>query len=310
LALLPYPIAKLIWFFLNVELAFLSGCLLRDAVPGVSRWIPLVLVPVFLFTVIAVGLGQAVIPMLFLAVLAWRLLDRGWDLPAGAVLVWLTHKPQLVAVLALGVLLWSARRRRLKVILGFLLMLVVLSLTCWLIVPYWLLDMWEATSQTPPPTEYYPWIGTTWFLVLKTFELQGWGLWILYLAVVLPLLAAVVKAAWAHATPLSDVLALGFLAAFFVVPYARHYDFPILLIPLLVLLGGRLPQYAGGALMVVFVLLPYLHFILLQKLKQLYGPWAKLHGEWSFFWVPLLLMLIWLLTAWRGTRQRSSAGLR
>src|SRR5260221_287424 len=40
---LGFTTAKLFWFFLNVELALVSGYLLRPAVPGAPRWVPLLL---------------------------------------------------------------------------------------------------------------------------------------------------------------------------------------------------------------------------------------------------------------------------
>jgi hypothetical protein len=89
-------------------------------------------------------------------------------------------------------------------------------------------------------------------------------------------------------------LALGTLASFFVAPYARHYDFPVLVIPLVVLLGGRLSQLAGTALLMAVVALPYAHFLLLPQLRMMYGPDAKVHGGVSFLWVPALLTVCWL----------------
>src|SRR5262249_15831374 len=59
--------------------------------------------------------------------------------------------------------------------------------------------------------------------------------------------------------PLGDVLALGLIAAFFVSPYAQLYDFPVLVIPLVILLGERLPGRTGAILLGAFLLLPYVH---------------------------------------------------
>ena len=58
---------KIAWFFLNLELLFLTGFVLRDAVPGVPRSIALVAVPLFLFSVVALLAGQTTILILFLA---------------------------------------------------------------------------------------------------------------------------------------------------------------------------------------------------------------------------------------------------
>src|SRR5262249_26321377 len=155
---------------------------------------------------------------------------------------------QLTAVLLLGVLVWAARRRRWDVITGFAAILTGLALASWLVVPGWLGQMLGATRRTPPPTDYYPWIGTTWYLLLKTAGLRGAALWGAYGLAALAAVAIVVRAALDHGRPLGDVLALALLAVFFVAPYGRHYDFPVLLIPFLVLVGTRLPDWAGAAL--------------------------------------------------------------
>jgi hypothetical protein len=298
---LGYEAAKVVWFFGNVELALLSGYLLGTAVP-VSRWVPFVLVTTFAFTLACVLLAQTSILMLFLMVAAWRLLDRGWDRSAGAVLLWLTHKPQLSAVLLLAVFLWALRHRRWGVLQGFLAALALLSLASLWTAPAWPLEMWNAIRQTPTPTEYYPWIGNTWFLVLRTFGLRGGLLWVLYLAAALPFLAAVVRSAWERTTPVGDLFALGVLAAFFVAPYARHYDFPVLLIPVVLLLAGRLPGWAGGALLLALVLAPYLQYSLLASIKAHYNPSGKFLLEGTFFWIPSLLTLAWFTTRQRVPR--------
>ena len=93
-------------------LLLLSGYLLKDAVPGLARSVPLVTVPVFVLSVICLFVGQTAIPILFFAALGWRLLERGSDRLAGVALACLTTKPQVTFVLVLALLLWSARQRR------------------------------------------------------------------------------------------------------------------------------------------------------------------------------------------------------
>ena len=101
---LGYDGAKVAWFALNLELLLLAGYLLRDAVPGVPRSVPLVAVPLFGLSVVALFVGQTSIVMLFLTALAWKLMARGNDRLAGAALACLTTKPQLTAVLVLALL--------------------------------------------------------------------------------------------------------------------------------------------------------------------------------------------------------------
>ena len=190
---LGYQGAKIAWFSLSLELLFLSGYLLRDAVPGLGRSVPVVAVPLFVLSVISLFVGQTSIPILFFAAVGWRLLEKGSDRLAGVALACLTTKPQVTGVLVLALLLWAARRRRWGVVQGFMLALTALALAGAWIVPDWPIEMVRAGQRTPQPTAYFPWIGTTWFLILRTFGLQSFSLWGLYLAAAIPFLALVVR---------------------------------------------------------------------------------------------------------------------
>src|SRR5262249_27144477 len=138
-------------------------------------------------------------------------------------------------------------------------LLAVLCLISTLVLPRWPVEMLLATRHTPLPTDYFPGLGSTWFLALKAHGLSGWQLWTLYLAVAIPAIAAVGNVARTSASPLPDVLSISLLAVFFVAPYGQAYDFPVLLIPVLVLVGTRLPPIWGGALLLVVFLGPYAH---------------------------------------------------
>jgi hypothetical protein len=293
---LGYNAAKVAWFFVNVELTLVAAHLLRPAVPVAPRWVPFVLAAFSLFTLACVVLGQTAIVVLFLAALSWRLLETGRDRSAGVALAWLTIKPQLTAVLLLAVLLRLAQQRRWQAVGSFFLTMALLVLASTLMVPSWPLDMLRAPQQTPSPTEYYPWIGNAWFLVLKAVGFQGWLAWGLYLAVALTFLAGVVRAALGRDSWL-DLMAVSLLAAFFVAPYARHYDFPVLLFPLLALLRNRLAPLAATLLAFSLVLLPYVQLFLLTRYKQVYNPSGLFLLEGSFFWIPLALTAAWLASS-------------
>src|SRR5207245_2150267 len=101
---------------------------------------------------------------------------------AGSLLAWLSIKPQLTVVLLLMVFLWAVRHRRWRVLLGIAATLGLLAIASTLVFPGWLVEMVKAPGRTPLPTYYYPWVGTTWFLVLKTLGLHSWWLGGLYLA--------------------------------------------------------------------------------------------------------------------------------
>jgi hypothetical protein len=301
---LGYNGGKLAWFWLNLELLFLTGLVLKGAVPRLPSSIPLVAVPLFLFSFLALFGGQTSIVLLFLISASWRLLDYGRDRSAGAALACATTKPQVAAIVILALLLWAVRQRRYRVIHGFALTLGALCLASTLIVPAWPLELLRATRRTPPPTEFFPWLGNTWFLILKTLGLHGGAAWLLYLAVAVPFLAATVSRAADTRRPLGEVAALGLLAAFFVAPYGRHYDFPVLLIPLLLLMDGRLSERQGAIMLLSLILIPYFQFVLLVRYSRVIVPDVDFYVECTFFWVPALLAAVWFATDSRRIQSR------
>jgi hypothetical protein len=298
---LGFATAKLLWFFLNVELTLVSGYLLRPALPAAPGWVPILLASLSLFTLACVLLGQTALLVLFLAVLSWRLLEDGRETGAGVALAWLTIKPQLTAVLLLAVLLRLWQQRRWKTVASFLLTLAALAGVSTFVVPSWPVEMLQAPGRTAAPTEHYPWIGNAWLLVLKALGLAEWLVWGLYLAVALPFLGAVVRAALTPSFSWLDLMAVSLLAAFFVAPYARHYDFPVLLIPLLALLRSRLGSWTAWLLPLALVVLPWVQQSLLVAYKPLYNPSGLFLLEGSYFWVPVVLTIAWLASA-RRTR--------
>jgi hypothetical protein len=292
---LGYDLAKMAWFFLNTWLLIVSGLVLHRAVPEVPRTIPIVLIPVFFFSVQGLILGQTAIMMLFLIALAWWLMERGWDRASGMALAGLVTKPQLTAVLLLAVLIWAVRRRRWRVVQAFFATLAVLSIAGALVQPAWPIQMWNAAKQTPLPTEHFPWIGASWLLVLKAAGLRSWPLCVAYLAVAVPIVLAAIGAAWRRERPLRDALALSLLAALFAVPYARHYDYPVILVPLLVLLAGRLSEHVGAVLVMALTFLPYVQFGVMFRYGRMYSS-LGFYPECTYFWVPLVVAVAWLLT--------------
>lgn len=300
--------AKLAWFFLNTWMLLASGVVLRDVVPGVPRRIPVVLVPVFFFSVTSLLLGQTTIAILFLIAISWSLLERGRDGAAGSALAGVATKPQLAGLLLLGIAIWAWRRRRWGVARGILITLALLVLSGALVAPSWPWQMLDATRRTPPPTVAFPWIGASWFLILRSLGLRSWTLGAAYLVGAVPLVAAVVAAAFDRSRPLRDTIAASLIAAFLVVPYGRSYDYPVLLVPLFVLLGGRLSEKAGAALLAAVTLIPYIQFPMLVKYHDRYTK-VNFFLESTFFWVPLLLAACWLATEARAIRAGAGSWL-
>jgi hypothetical protein len=305
-ALLPlgYPTARIAWLVLNVELLVLTGILLRGVVTGVAGWIPIVAVTLFAPSIFAVLVGQLSPLVLFTIVAVWRLLQLRADRAAGWLLAWMTVKPQLTGLFVAAMLLWAFRRDRRGVPAGFASGTLVLVAVSTLVIPSWPVDLARALVGVPLPTADRPWVGATWLLVLRSLGIDGALLGLGYLAVVVPLFALVGRAVWDATRPLDEVVALSMLVPFFAAPYARAYDFPLLVIPLLLLLGGRLPAIWTALFPTVFLLLPLLHF---WRLTTRGGPGFTFLPQVWLFWIPAVLTAAWVLTERRSLPEPSSA---
>ena len=281
---LDYATAKIAWLIVNCELLFVSGWLLRHSVPHLSRWVPVVLVPIFFFSLHALVIGQIDPLVLFLVVASWRLLEGGWDFPAGLLLGCLTIKPQLTIVLILALLAWSIRQHRWRIVGGFaagfglLLVASTFVLPGWsvvhlalpvrstivninIIVPEWSFHMGKAPAETPLITADSPWKGASWLCLARTAGLNGWLLWTAYVMVAAPLGLLVVRSAVERTQTVHEPTSLSLLAAFFIIPYARAYDFLLLLVPLLFLLRGRISVAWASIVVASLVFLPYAQFL-------------------------------------------------
>jgi hypothetical protein len=146
------------------------------------------------------------------------------------------------------------------------------------------------------PVEHFPWNGTTWFLLLKGAGISGWGVYALYGVAAAAALGSTVRIAQDQGTALGNVIGLSLLATFFIAPYGRVYDFPVLLIPLLILLGGQLPEAAKASLLAAILVLPYLQWGWLLKQERAQGSPLQ-NVEISYLWIPALLLLCWIATA-------------
>lgn len=302
-AFLPfgYGLARLLWLVVNVELVVFSGYLLRNTLGANSRAIPIAIISVFALSVSSLLIGQTPPLVFFLIAVCWSLLKSRRDWWAGSALAWLTIKPQLTVVLLLGLLLWVISQRRWRVLQGFVMTLSLLVLASFCVLPTWPWQMLRATSTTPLPTQYYPWFGTTWLLVLRTLGLHGIALWVLYGAVALPFLVVVIKTALDQRGSLGDVFALALLAAFFIAPYGQPYDFMVLVMPLLVLVGGRLRERESQLLVLVLLLIPYVHLVFANRITLWWVPAWPTHQV-TLFWIPLLLAGAWVFSSARSRR--------
>ena len=293
---LGYGAAKIAWLALNLGLLLTSAYLLMDSFAGVARSVVLASAPFFAMSLYCLQLGQTSILILFLIAASWKLLEGGRDLAAGALFAWATVKPHLSAVVLISLFLWSLRQKRWGFPTGFFLTLALLCLGSSLLLPEWFSRMLKASLETPAPTQYFPWSGATWFLLLKGAGISGWALYLLCGVVAASAGVATIRSAIGRETPLREIIGLSLLVTFLIVPYGRAYDFPILLVPFLVLLGSRLPEAIRALLLLLVLILPYAQWGWLLFLEHLQG--APLQNmEITYFWIPCVLLLTWAVNA-------------
>jgi hypothetical protein len=285
LSLIPYRAAAVFYLFLTALCLFLTASLLHAAASGLSRWATNLVVVGFLPSLFAAQTSQTAPLILLLTAALWQSLDQGRDRAAGFAMAWLTIKPQLSVGIILGVLLWSARRRRWAVLWAFAITLFFLSLTSTVLDPRWLDQMRRGLSQNL--LQLRPEIGVTWSMLLRAFGVASWQLGIAYAALAVPAVAIVVRSAWDRSRSAGDVIGLGSIAAFAIAPYAQFYDFPVLLVPLFGLLGNQQPSVPMFGLLLAFLVLPYANF-----LAWVFAGWPPC----TFAWIPATLAIAWLIT--------------
>jgi hypothetical protein len=292
---LGYPTAKVTWFVVNAEVLFLSGYHLGRLLNGVPRWIALAAVPCFGIALLGVLIGQTSALMLFLIVASWRLLAKERDFSAGAVLAFLLTKPQVGVVLVAALLLWGARQRRWPALVGFSACLSTLCLISFALMPDWPWQLVDALDRNPLVTEDSPWLSVTWWAVLRTLGLPHFAAWLAYVAVVGPCLFLLVHKAWDRQATIETVIAGAIPTTFMVVSYARIYDLTILIVPLLLLLPGRLKARWTALLFLACIVFSFLQLAWVR-------PSDPYRFEVSFFWMPALLFLAWLFRVVPGNR--------
>jgi hypothetical protein len=108
LALLRFPVARVLWFLLNGCLLVTAARLIQDMSPPQHRWLTTILVSYFVITAeIVLVLGQPAVFAISLVIIGSYLFLRGRLLPAGAslFLLSLAVKPQIGGMIVLYLLL-------------------------------------------------------------------------------------------------------------------------------------------------------------------------------------------------------------
>jgi alpha-1,2-mannosyltransferase len=302
---LPYPLAKLTWLVVGGEMLVGAALLLKDSIRGVSALGAIVVVGAFGFSIKAVAMGQVAPLVLLFVSAAWWLLQRRRDLAAGCVLALLTVKPQLTVFFIGALLLWSFVRGRWRVGTGFGATLVALAAASTVAFPAWLPSMLAATRTTPMPSTLFPGLGATWPVVVGAFGVAGPLLYVAWAAVALPLLGLLAWMSLREETALEDLVGVALIVPFFVAPYARAYDFPILMVPALVLMGSRLPELSRLMMGATLTVLVGLHIVWITATFE--PPVVGVRRpEFTYFWIPMLVAVAWLCCRGNGSREEAS----
>ncbi len=291
-------LAKLTWIVVAAESLILSGWLLGTLVRGLPLLLTVAVVALSGYSIKVVALGQHVPMMLLLVVLAWKALDEGHDLLAGALLAASAMKPHLVALTIAAVSLWALRRGRWRVPAGVACGGILLSGACLVAAPSWASGMIGSLGATPLPTAYFPGLGVSWRVLVGVVlpdgpaALAAWGV------VVVVVLAALGRVGWDRRSSLSDVFGGSMIATFLVLPYVRYYDLPMLMVAIVPLLGERIGPPRAGLLALVLLTLPSIQLVYLAA-TQVPPVRGVLRPEFTLSWVPFLVAALWVA---RGRR--------
>lgn len=284
------------WLLTNLALAYIGFTLLGHHLAterATRRWIPLLGALLLLSPPTLAGLmsGQVNFLVLFglaMFVIQW---DRGRDGPAGAALALTMIKPHLVYLTLPLIWLESIRLRRWRVGLGFLLVLCGLT----------------AVALIQRPTFVFDYAGTMAsgsLLDWQTPTLGGWldlamgWRWAKLMGIaVLPI--AVILWRFGPQREMSRLVETTLLLSVMTAPFGWSYDQVLILIPVLHavvdLMEGGLPRALSRLWAVLLIALDVALFYLRTRIQN----------EVYYFWVPPLLLAIYLAIEWQIARAQA-----
>jgi hypothetical protein len=238
---------------------------------------------IFPATLILFDLGQISSIILISLILFIFLIERRRDTLAGVVLLMTTIKPHLTYLVLLVILIWIIRNRRWKVSISLAVAGILSTLITWIINPTWILDYVDTLNSLP-----YNNLSTS---TLGSFMSDVFGIQIFRYTflLILPLAYPLAKAAEKIGFLTSFNLAL--LISIPLSPYGFVFDH-VLLLPALTQIFYYLSTTAspkGAQLMVTGGLVAvYLINIWIAGQDEVLSS--------LFFWVPLALLPLYLLS--------------
>jgi hypothetical protein len=244
--LLPLPVAFACWSALLVGCVVLAWRLVVPNRSRLARWTALAASLAVMPVLYALILGQVLILELAAIAVAWWLVSRGRELPAGIVLTVLVFKPQ-VAFLVPVALLVIGRWRTVAIWLsGSALIALVALLTTGIDGLREYANRVSDAASTPPQ-----------FFVPTQFTLAGlFGHGVLTVGVALLLVALTIAAVYRHrgegpALPVACAL----VGSMLVTPYLHQQDLATLLLAGGIALQGRLDQWQVRVLIAGYLLI-------------------------------------------------------
>lgn len=288
--LVSFTAATWWWFLTSLALAFAGTMLLWRHLAKLDTtrrriWIPAVLLISFSPVFVDLMSGQVDFIVLFgLAVLIVQW-DLGGEWSTGAALALTMVKPHLVYITLPIVLLECARRRRLRILLGFVLVMCVLTITAFVQRPSFVSD-YIATATSGALLDWqHPTVGA-WL------DLQfGWH-WARLLGVaILPVVVII----WLFRPPreMSRLVEVTLFLSIISAPYGWSYDHVLLLIPLvhvmIDLMESGIPRVYSLLWMSLLILVDAAIF------------WTRTtaRNDVYFFWVPLVVAAIYFMIRWQ-----------
>jgi hypothetical protein len=291
LALLRFPVARLLWFLLNGSLLVVSTFLVLSLCPGSHRWLATTLGSFFLLTSgILLVLGQPAILAISLVVIGGYLFLRNRFLPLGSLLFMLSLavKPQIGGLIVLYLLAQKIHWRYAALAMAGALALLLSAGLILKLQPRsadWISALranLTATLNTggsadPRPANQQS-IGDTNLQAVSSIFFSDAGRFnaAAYIAFLLLLAAWVITILRTHASPELRVVALGALSILSLTPvYHRFYDTRLLLLSIpAVLIVFQKRRFLGA----VIAILTALSIVSVQYRVQTF---LLQHGKWQ-----------------------------
>ncbi len=241
LGLLSFPVARGLWWIINVLLWFLGLFNLGRLIPwpeiGWKRWIAYTFVTI-LFAWTTWGFDQVGILIFFLLTIALVAIEQKKPVAAGICLALLLFKPNITIIPVAAILAWLILRKTWKPIVVTVMTTIGMLAVSLIITPGWYLSLFQVdkltglfykfgTSTSPGVARY----NTTLLDWLAAYNISGTTAIILYILVILLCLAFLARSI-RRSKSIIPMTAVALLVNFAIAPYTLSYDYPALAITL------------------------------------------------------------------------------